>query len=143
MGDLLSTLVNILCRLETFRQHSSAFCVAKLTCVNLLQILVWLRDLPLTSVSFCGEKIFRQLSMRLRELPSTSGNFPCISETFHQLSSTLLKVERHSVNIHQTFMRPRDIPSSSINCSCRQKNFRQLFSAYCMGSRPSTKILCS
>ena len=143
-GDLPSTSVNFLCHLETFIQHSSAFCVARITCINLFQIFVWLGDFPLTFTSFSyGEKIFCQLFMRLRELPSTSGNFPCSCETFHQLSSTLLNFERHSVNIHQISVWPRDLPSSSINCSCHQKNFRLLPSTYHMGSRPSTNILCS
>ena len=57
---------------------------------------------------------FRQLSMRSGELPSTSGNYSCSCETFHQLSSTLLKVGRHSVNICQISVRPRDLPSRSI-----------------------------
>ena len=58
--------VNILCGQETFRQLLSTFCASRRPSVHFRQLSVTLGDLPSTSVNFLfSQKNFHQLSLRL------------------------------------------------------------------------------
>ena len=66
---------------------------------------------------------FRQISLRHEEPSSNSDNFPCLSETFHELPSTIRAGGRLSFKflcIRKTFCH---FPKTSVNVSCSQKTF--------------------
>ena len=111
-------------------------------------------ELPSTSVD-CpyGLENFRQLSLRtgdfpsasvnifllLRDLSSTSANYPCCRETFCQLPSTFHLAGTPFVNIRQHSLQPEDLLSSSVKFPCRLENFLQLSSTFRVARRPSVK----
>ena len=100
---------------------------------------------------------FRKLSGHLRDLPSTSVNFPCSRRTFLQLLFTFRATLEFCVNLSQFsvclrdlqsifrgFVGPSDklhqlsfhlwpISSSSVNFSCVCRTFRLLPSTFCAG----------
>ena len=81
---------------------------------------------------------FRQLSVQVEDLPSTSINFPCSRETFRQLPPILCAAWRPSINLRQLSVQPEDLPSTSVHFSCCRQTFRQLFVS--PGDIPSTSV---
>ena len=78
--------------------------------------------------------------MWLRDLPSTSVNFPCDQETFCKRSSTFLSAKRSSVNICLLSVWPGDFPSTYINFPCHGETLRQLPSTLDGARRPSANL---
>ena len=73
---------------------------------------------------------FRHLSVRPRELLSTSVNLLYSQENFCEILSTFGAARRHSVNFQQLSEQPGDPPTTSVNFLCCRENFRQLPSTF-------------
>ena len=97
--DLLATAINFPCGCRTFHHHSVLPVDLWSTSVNFLATF---RQLPAPVRAAKKPSInFRQLSVRLRDLPSASVNLPCCCGTFHQLPSTFCSAAGPSINFRQ------------------------------------------
>ena len=116
-GDLTSTCVNILWSWKTFRQLPAIFRVVRKWSVNFRLHFVrpihhqsTFHSARGPSVKFlCGRGPsinFRQLSVMLGDLPSTSVIFTCGRCTFHELLSTFHAAGRPLFNFRQIFVQP-------------------------------------
>ena len=102
------------------------------------------RLLPST---FCHRENFLQHQSILCAAGSSSVNFSCGQDAFHQLQSNFRAAERSSVTFCQHSLCPGELSSTSVNllfwqktfCElpCGRENFCQLPSTFCAAGRPS------
>ena len=79
---------------RTFRQVPTAFCTSMEPFVNFRQLSVHLQYLPSTSINIsCTHRIFHKQSARSQSLQSTSVAFPYICWTYSKLASTFREAE--------------------------------------------------
>ena len=99
------------------------------------QLSVRLQNLPSTSVKFlCVRATICQFSIRQRDLPSTSVNLLCVRGTFRKLSLTFYASVGHPSNIHAA----AGFLSTFINFMYVSEIFRKL--SVCPRDLPSTSI---
>ena len=123
-----------LCVRWTFCQLPATFRVVAVVSVNFPCVRRTFRQL------FVRLRLFRQLSVRPQDLPSTffastqppatSINFPCVRWTFRELFYG-------SRAFHQISVSPRDLPSTSVNFLCVVSTFHELPSTFCALAVPS------
>ena len=138
LRDLSSTFVNFTCgqntlhqysvRPETFLQLPLTFCTTRRPIVTVSQLSMQLRDHPSTSVNFpCRLVTLRLLPSTFRADGRPAINIPCGRDTLRQLPSTFRAGRGPSVNFRQISMLPVDLRSNSVNFSCSQEAFHQYF----------------
>ena len=121
LGDL-STLVNLTCGRE-----------------NLCQLSVQPGDFPSLFINFLSRihsVNFSQLSVRLGDHLSTSANFPCDRENFHEFSCGWNTFRQ----ILSTFRTTRDLLSTSVTTLSSRETIRQLPSIFCAAVRFSVNF---
>ena len=104
---LLSTSFSLPCYPET-HELPSIFCrsgriLSTFLAANRSYVTFWqpsMRPGYLVSNFPCSQENFCQVSLWSGDFPSTSVKFPCNWETFHQLPSTFLAIERSSTSVN-------------------------------------------